>query len=149
MSTERSVPGGLAAVLAAGLLFVLGGPVGIAGGFALVAVWYALSSIHAFAVGQFAIVALAGDWPLSYTAGAELAVFAVLLASDVTTVRGRRLAAHTVVGTAALAGVAASVHAVWTETWATAVVVCTVLALVAYGLHRYERVATGAVMHEQ
>lgn len=143
MRPDRSLPGGLAALLAAGALVALGGPLGAGAGVALVTCWYLLGPVYAFAVGQVAVVALAGDWPLRYVAGAELAVLAVLVAPDLATARGRRLAAGTVAGIGVLGGGAFVAQLTWETTWATAVVLVGVVALASYGLHRYELVATG------
>lgn len=142
---DRSILGGLAVLLAAGVLGALGGPLGAAAGLALVACWYLLGPIYAVAVGQIAVVALARDWPLLYVAGAELAVLAVLVVPDVTSVRGRRLAASTVVGGGLLGLAAAGAQLTWETTWATAVVLVGVAAFASYGLHRYELVAIDEV----
>lgn len=149
MTPDRTRLGGLAAVLAAGIPTALGGPVGAVAGVALVACWYVLGPVYAFAVGTVAVAALSPAWPLEATAGGLGAAFAVLLAPDLASARGRRLAAGTLLGAGTLGAVAAASQLAWGTTWATAVVLVGPLALAGYALHRYELVATGALSHEQ
>jgi hypothetical protein len=141
----RSVPGGLAALAVAVVLAVLAGPPGAVAGAVVLASWYVLGSLYAFAVGQVAVVAFVGDWPVVYLAMSEAAAFAVLVAPDVATARGRRLAVGTVLVSGLVGIVAYGAMVTWEMTWVTAVVLLGVAGVVVYGLHRYELVATGAV----
>ena len=145
MTRTRTIPGGVAALAAAAVLAALGDLTGGLAGLALLATWYALGPASAFAAGQVGVVALAGDWSLGVVGIGELAVFAVLLAPALPSARGRRFAVQTVVATVALGGVAYGAHRAWETTWATALVLVAVAALVGYGLHRYELLGTGRV----
>lgn len=149
MTPDRSGPGGLAALAAAGVVGALAGPPGLAAGLALVGAWYALGPAYAFAAGQVAVAALLGGAALARLAAAQAAVFAVLVAPDVGDGRGRRLAAGTALGAAALGAAAALAQGAWDATWITAAVVVGGVAVAAYGLHRYELVATGAARGER
>lgn len=153
---NRTVTGGVAALLAAGVLGALSRPLGVAAGLtvpvatglAFLASWFVLGPVYAFALGQVAVAALAGDWPLVYVAGAELSLFALLVAPSLQSARGRRFAAWTLGAAAVLGGLAYGTQLAWGTTWATTLALVGVAALAAYGLHRFERLSTGALTHE-
>lgn len=142
---KRTILGGVAAAVAAGAIAVVGGVPGILAGVALAACWYVLGPVYAFAVGQVAAVAVWDGRPLAVVAGLELAVLAVLVAPDLATRSRRRVALWSLAIAVALGGLAYGAQATWETTWATATVVLGVAALAAYGLHRYELLATGAL----
>lgn len=141
----RSLAGGAAAILAAVALVAIGGSLGVVAGLAVVGTWYALGPLYAFTIGTVAVVALAGQAPTTELAGPTLAVFGILIAPDLTTPRGRRLAAGTVLGTALLGGLAVGTFALWDTIWITAGLLTAVGAVVAYVLHRYDLIVTGVV----
>lgn len=144
-AAERSLAGGAAAVIAAVALVGIGGPLGVLAGLAVVGIWYAFGHRYAFTIGTVAVVAVAGQAPTTERATGMLAVFALLIAPDLTTPRGRRLAAGTVLGTALLGGLAVGTLALWDTIWITAGLLIAVGALVAYVLHRYDLIVTGVV----
>lgn len=149
MRPDRSRLGGVTALLAVGALAVLGGPIGAGAGLALLAAWYVFGPLPAFAIGQVAVVALAGDWSVASIAAAQLAVFAMLVAPDLASPHGRRLAAATAAGATLLGAVTYGAQSGWETTWTSAVVLGGLVALAAYGLHRYELLATGGLIREQ
>lgn len=149
-----SVAAGL--VAAAVGLVAPGGPVGVAAAAVVFLAGVALPPWYAFAVGQFALAAVLSGAPstgplpadtssLAAVLWVQAALFVVLLGGDRRSRRGRRLAAGTVAGTLLLVGIAAGAHLAWETAWATALVVAAVVAVAGYALHRYERVATGAL----
>jgi hypothetical protein len=145
---DRTLPGGIAAVVAAGGLVALGGPTGGLLGLAVLACWYGLGPAYAFATGQVALVAVAGDARLAVVAAAQVALFGVLVGPDLATRRGRRLAVGTVAVTLLLGGIGYAALVTWDSVAAAAVVLLGSAGLLSYGLYRYELVATGQVADE-
>lgn len=145
----RAPLGGIAAVAVCALLWVMSGPVGLVGGGVLLAAWAVLPATYAFAVGQVAFVAAtrpdglldAGILPLALV---ELGLAGVLVGPALHD-RDRSIAAWTLLGAAALGGLALASYALWDRVWIAAAVLVGVAALVAYGLHRYELVVLGKV----
>lgn len=146
----------LVALVAAGLLVVVGLPtggsgvlVGALGGLGVLAAWYALAPPYAFAVGQLAFVAALGGRelePIDWLAVGVL--FLLLVVPELDWGRGRWRAALTLAFAVVLAGVAWAGQAAWEATWATAVVLAGTGTLIAYALHRYEHVQLGGPTSE-
>jgi hypothetical protein len=148
-SQETTIAGGLAAVVAAVTLLALGGPVGGLAGVAVVATWYLIGPLFAFALGQVAVAAFAGGWPLTYLAVAEATVFAVLLAPDVASADRREYVPGILAWTLVVAATTYGAHLAWDSPLATAAVLVTGVALIAYGHHRYELVRTSAISADE
>lgn len=151
-----TLAGWLLALVAAGLLALVGLPEGFGGlvtgalgGIALLVAWFLLEPPYAFAAGALALVAvLAGRQPEPIALLTGGVLVALLVVSDVSTGPGKRRALGTLAFTGTLAGVAWGAQGAWAETWATALVLVSIGTLIAYGLHRYEQVQLGVPTRE-
>jgi len=129
-------------VLATTVLFgVTAGIPGAAVGAALCLGWLLLPAVHVVALGQFALVALydPATTPVRALVLVELALGSVLVASLLPDAPLRAPLAFAV-SVAPLCGIALLVSPP-----ASAVALAAVVAAVAYGLHRHERVTLGLV----
>lgn len=143
--TTRTWPGALGTLLAASALAVTGGASGLLAGAAVAASWYVLPTPAAFAVGQFALVAVAADaGPLALVV-AEGGLLGLLAGSTLDADRSARLVALAVGGVALLAASGWASYRWLGAAPQAAAVLAVGFALGAYGLHRYERVALGLV----
>lgn len=146
----RALPGGVAGLAVVALLWVVSGPIGLIGGGVLLVAWAVLPATYAFAVGQVAFVAVTRpdgllDVGLLPLALVELGLVGVLVGPALRSARGRRTAVWTLLGAAALTGVALASYALWDRVWLAAGVLVGFGALGTYGLHRYELVVLGKV----
>lgn len=132
-------------VFGGGMGSVAGVP-GLVAGVGVAAVWYALGTPYAIAVGHLLLAALVPTVPpLPALAAVELGTL-LLLAGDagVTAGPGRRSIAGLVAFGGLLAALGAA-RSVTEELWLLAAALVGVTAVAAYGLHRYERVRMGLV----
>ncbi|WP_435156606.1 hypothetical protein [Haladaptatus sp. DFWS20] len=122
-----------------------GGPGFVAGG-VLFAAWYALPTLYTAAFGQILVVALFADGVGAvYLIPLELGLLAVLVGPLLRADRPRwRVLVTSLVAVGFGVGVLGS-HRWSGEYWLTIGVALTAVAVVAYGMHRYERVALGLV----
>lgn len=142
-----------AALLAAAGLAWLGGAVGAASGAAIVALALVAPGPFAVAVGTVGLAAvvpatpagLPADLPLAAVGLAVAGLAGVLFGPDLRSAAGRRTAGLGVGVAGLLAGAGAAAQATWGATWVAAGVLALLVAVVGYGLHRYERVAVGMV----
>lgn len=129
-------------------LFVVAGPAGAVAGGAAVLAWL-VAPVYGFALGQFGLAAAVPDPTLSpRLAAAQGALFALLLLGFL---RERRSAVGVValVGAAlALGGAVVAGFAGGVETHVLAAGLVGVVAVVGYGIHRYERVVLGLATEE-
>lgn len=129
---------GLAVVVAAGVV-LLGGLPGVVVAACLLAAWYALPAPFAFAVGAAGlplVASTAGAVPLA--AGA-LGLLGMLALRTRSTSRVRT-ATGTLFGTGVLAALTVALERAGWSPLALASALCLLVALTAYGVHRYERV---------
>ncbi|MFC4451591.1 hypothetical protein [Halorussus aquaticus] len=137
---------GVAALLAAGALVAGIGTdsAGLAAGALVAGAWALAGPVYAFAFGQILFAAFAPD-----PTGLELAVAQVGLFGFLAVPANRwaplRTVGAFVVASAGLVGVGAGVRDVTGELWPAALAVGAAVALVAYGLHRYELVVLDLV----
>ncbi|NEU58118.1 hypothetical protein [Halorussus sp. MSC15.2] len=143
---SRTTATGVAALLA-GVALVAGigtTSAGIAAGALVVGTWALAGPVYAFAFGQILFAAFAPA-----PTGVELAVAQAglfgLLAVPVNRDAPLRTVGAFVVASAGLVGVGAGVRDATGELWPAALAVGAAVALVAYGLHRYELVVLDLV----
>ncbi|AQL42263.1 hypothetical protein BV210_05840 [Halorientalis sp. IM1011] len=139
------VAGFFVAVVAAWALYWVGGPLGAAGGVALLAVWVATTPQFAFAMGQVALVASAGRIGDPQFVLVEVALFAVLVTPPHRSRTDWPIVAATPVAALAFGGLAWWTQTTWNRTGLTAAVVLGAIATAAYLGHRYELVGLGRV----
>lgn len=139
---DREHIGGVAALLVVtAALGYVAGPLGVVAGLAVALVWWYLSTPYAIAAGHLALVAVtAGDFSLGFLL-AE-AGFALLVASDAT---NRRTGAVAIGLFSGLVLLTQGLYTTTDELWLTAGGLTLAVAVLAYGLHRYELVRMGLV----
>ncbi|CQR48603.1 hypothetical protein BN996_00050 [Haloferax massiliensis] len=118
---------------------------GVAGGVLVLAAAAASEGPLAFVVAQLTAVSLFGDAGLVAVGAAHLAAFPLLASAACAWPPDRARLARLAAGYVVALGVA---WALWTTlrwAWQAALVAAVLAAAVAYGLHRYERVALGLV----
>ncbi len=140
--TPMDVVGVLCITLVAGLT---SGLWGVAAGVLVLAVAAATTGPLAFVVAQLTAVSFFGDTSLVALGGAQLAAFPLLASAACAWPPDRSRLVRLAAGYVLALGVA---WALWTSfrwAWQAALVAAVLAAAVAYGLHRYERVALGLV----
>lgn len=143
---RRTPASGVAALVAAGALVAGIGTTNasVAAGALALATWALAGPVYAFAFGQILFAALAPDPSNLEFAVAQAGLFGLLAVPA-----GRDAPVRTVgafaVASAGLVGVGAGVRDATGELWPAALAVGGAVALVAYGLHRYELVVLDLV----
>lgn len=132
--------GGLGIFGVTAVLVVFAGPVGLAIGAGLIAVRYWSSSIVAFVVGHIVLLLVPQLTELAFPLVAVEAGLACLLVESVSRTGETWRTAIVMLGSFAL--LAGFVAAGWTSfeaSWGVGLLLGVVVGVVAYGLHRYER----------
>lgn len=150
----RALPGGLAALGVAALLWVLEGTIGLVSGGVLLLTWATLPPTYAFAVGQVAFVAVTRpesllDIGLLPLAVIELGLVGVLVGPDLRSATGRRTAVWTIIGGSLLGGATLTSYALSDRSWIAAALLVALGIFGGYGIHRYELVALGKVTESE
>lgn len=141
---ERTWIGGGGVLLTTGLFALAGGFSGLVAGALLAGIWYRLPSLYAVAFGHLALAALVPETPaVAPLLAAELGLFAMLVAPARRQKRSLELAAATLLGVVALGVLVRTGLDRFDALWPTAALLALAVALLAYGLHRYELLATG------
>jgi len=141
----QRLAGGIAMLLAAGLLGRLGGVAGVLFGGVAIGAWLVAPPVFAFVLAQASVAAISPTQFSLSVAGIELALLVVLL-SDVTvpwTATSRGVTALCAILGGALIWVGQPL-----PTWQLALAVLAVATLFIYGVHRYELLTTNQLNHE-
>ncbi|MDL0125597.1 hypothetical protein PNP59_04210 [Halobacterium salinarum] len=141
----QRLAGGIAMLLAAGLLGNLGGVAGVLFGGAAIGAWLVGPPVFAFVISQAGVAAIS---PVQFSipiAGMELALLVVLLSDSTVpwTATSRGGAALCAILGGALIWVGQHL-----PTWQLALAVLAVATLCIYGVHRYELLTTNQLNHE-
>ncbi|RDZ63811.1 hypothetical protein C5B90_11835 [Haloferax sp. Atlit-12N] len=140
--TPMDVVGVLCVTLVAGLT---SGLWGVAAGVLVLAAATATTGPLAFVVAQLTAVSFFGDASLVALGGAQLAAFPLLASAACAWPPDRSRLARLAAGYVVALGAAWALWATLRWAWQATLVAVVLAALVAYGLHRYERVALGLV----
>nr|WP_206043030.1 MULTISPECIES: hypothetical protein [Haloferax] len=140
--TPMDAAGVLCFTLAVGLT---SGPWGVAAGVLVLVAAAATGGPLAFVVAQLTAVSLFGDAGLVAVGGAQLAAFPLLASAAFAWPPDRARLARLAAGYVVALGVAWALWSTLRWAWQAAAVAAVLAAAVAYGLHRYERVALGLV----
>lgn len=142
---ERTRSGGVAVILLTVTVAVIAGPVGALAGLAIAATWYGFGTPYAIAAAAVLLVGLFPDGIDVFSFVLGTAAIVLLILSEAARTRRRiRTGAVTLVSIAVLGGVGWGAHEAW-PLWIAVSGTLVVLALLCYGLHRYELVVLGLV----
>lgn len=139
----RSWFGAPGLVVTIATLIVGVGPLGAVASAVLAIGWYHLSAVAVFCIGQIALLIFSPDAPFYQFAAAESGLWIVLIGPLLSGDERWQSVAAFVLAAGALGSIAWLVRIVTDTLWPTALVLGICVALVAYGLHRYERLQLG------
>lgn len=139
----RSPLGGVGALVTAGALVLIAGPLGIAAGIGLFVSWAASPGIYAFALGQILFAVLVPE-PTGIQLGVVEGGLLVLLIGST----DDRIVSTTVLTTGAFVLLFTIIFATrewWDGLWPAALTLVATVGLLGYVMHRFELVRLGLV----
>jgi len=143
--------GAVGTLVAASTVTYWYGGIGVLTGLGIALSWYTLPSVYAFTIGQFALTAVAagsGTPPLQLGL-LEAGLLGILVEPAIYEGRQLRLVVLTGLGISVVMSLVWGL-AEWIQPlWKTVVALTVSVALVAYGLHRYEQLELGLVTEVQ
>lgn len=145
-TTDPTWLGGLGVFITTVTLGATAGPVGIFAGGALALCWYRFPTVYAFALGHVVLAALLSKTaPLTAFAPAEAGLFVMLVGPAARDESSLRTVATTAACFFGLLAIAWAVRSSTGDLWLAAMALLGSMALLAYGIHRYELVRFGLV----